>query len=188
MFNIFFTKYIPRAYNKNGGADAGMSKYGCLLLAHCFPGVSKNVKGVFTPSVLNNNIRIKIFSEIFHNPGIHMRELQRRLDVSFGTIIWHVQVLERSKMIKSAKGDYTKSYYTRDHFDTISSNGYISNSTRDRIFNYVKEIQGATQKEIGDKIGVHPSTARYHLRKLVKESLLLEIKEGKLLRYFILAG
>lgn len=87
-------------------------------------------------------------------------------------------------MIKSIKGEYTKSYYTQDHINTINSNGFISNSTRQRIFKYIKEIQGATQKEISDNVGVHQSTAGHHLRKLVDKSLVLKVRDGKLLRYF----
>jgi predicted transcriptional regulator len=48
-------------------------------------------------SVFNNNIRTKTLIEILISSGIHTRELQRRLGVSFGIVTWHIGVLESWK-------------------------------------------------------------------------------------------
>jgi DNA-binding transcriptional ArsR family regulator len=48
----------------------------------------------------------------------------------------------------------------------------------------VKENQGATQKEIGEYVGVRQSTTRHHLKKLMNANIVREAGDGKQLQYF----
>ena len=133
---------------------------------------------------LNNSARRRIFNEILHNPGIHLRELQRRADISCNTIIWHIRVLEDCKMIKSKKEGYYKYYYPVNELKKDDPREFISNPTRQKILVHVREIQGSVQKEISEATGVHKSTALHHLRKLKDAGLVHGIKDGKHIRYF----
>jgi predicted transcriptional regulator len=113
-----------------------------------------------------------------------MRELQRRMNVSFGTVTWHVGVLERYKLIKSVKRGYYTSFYPASEFQKGPANVFINCYIRKEILDYIKEEQGATQKEISEYAGVHQSTGRHHLKKLMDLNIVIEIRDGKQLRYF----
>jgi predicted transcriptional regulator len=142
------------------------------------------IKRKFNGSVFDNKIRTKTLIEILISPGIHTRELQRRLGVSFGTVAWHVGVLERCRLIKSVKRKYYTSLYPASEFQKKPANIFINCPIRREILDYVKKNQGATQKEIGEYVGVHQSTTRHHLKKLVNANIVLEVRDGKQLRYF----
>ncbi len=134
--------------------------------------------------IFNNETRVKTFVEILVNPGIHTRELQRRLGVSLATVNWHIQVLEGHKLIESVKRGYYTSFYPVGKFLKRSREVFIPCDARKKILDYIRAEQGASQKETSDFVGVHQSTARYHLRKLIDSNIILEVKDGKSLRYF----
>jgi predicted transcriptional regulator len=135
--------------------------------------------------VLRNEIRRKTFHEILQNPGIHTRELQRRIGVSLRTISWHVRVLEGHRIIKSVKGDYYQSFYPSTDFEENSQAKFISNGTRRNILECIGAIAGITQNEISKKIGMNQSTVLHHIKKLIREGLVWEVKDGRYSRYFI---
>lgn len=132
----------------------------------------------------SNDIRIKTFVEILISPGIHMRELQRRMNVPFGTIALQANILESRNLVKSVKSSYYTSLYPVTEFQHEAADIFIGCPLRKEIFDYIIVEQGATQKEISGYFGLCQSTARYHLQKLIDTSLVIEIRDGQQLRYF----
>ncbi|MHA1585661.1 MAG: winged helix-turn-helix transcriptional regulator, partial [Promethearchaeota archaeon] len=51
--------------------------------------------------VLENENRSQIIDQIIEEPGIHYSELLRRIKISPGNLTWHIEILERYKVIKS---------------------------------------------------------------------------------------
>ena len=135
--------------------------------------------------ILKNEVRRRIFNEILQSPGIHCRELQRRLGVANGTVAWHIGVLKESTMIKSIKGDYYTALYPSIEFQKGPLDAFIPSTTRRKILECIRGIRGITQKEISEKTGMNQSTVLHHLRKLIHADFILEVKDGKCLRYFV---
>jgi len=50
--------------------------------------------------VLINDNRVKIYNAITDNPGIHMREISRKLQISFSTVRHHIRRLKKQEMIR----------------------------------------------------------------------------------------
>jgi len=50
-------------------------------------------------SHLMNQRRLRIFQAVFNEPGVHLRELQRELDIPLQSLRWHVSVLLRAGIL-----------------------------------------------------------------------------------------
>jgi predicted transcriptional regulator len=70
--------------------------------------------------------RKKIYDQIKKSPGIHFRELQRRLELVVGSLQYHLHYLEKRNLIKaSSDGDYVR-YFARDRSLTETERKILS--------------------------------------------------------------
>ncbi len=51
-------------------------------------------------SQLMNERRLRIYQEIFNEPGVHLRELQRRLEIPLQSLRWHISLLLKSGLLE----------------------------------------------------------------------------------------
>jgi predicted transcriptional regulator len=64
--------------------------------------------------VLDNFVRGRIYQFIIHCPGAHLRFIKKTLGVEMGTLSYHLNVLERSGMIRSERrGNLKRFFYTK---------------------------------------------------------------------------
>lgn len=59
----------------------------------------------------------KIYSFILNNPGIHLRRMERDMDINIGTLRHHLRYLEKKRIIISRKEDNLKTYYVAGKLD-----------------------------------------------------------------------
>jgi DNA-binding MarR family transcriptional regulator len=148
-----------------------------------FPFLIGRIKRESKSSVLGNRVRTATFYEIVMSPGIHFRELKRRLEVSDGTLTWHLGVLEGAGMIRSEKGKYYKSYFPRGNFP-IKGRKFTPSPTKQRVLEVVNSSPGLTQKTIAKRVGTTPSTVLYHLKQLEDMEMVVGTRDGRQVRYF----
>jgi predicted transcriptional regulator len=66
---------------------------------------------MFKDEILKNKRRQELYSFIKTNPGIHQRELQRRLKMPLASLEYHLQYMKRRKVIFEEKeGNYARYY------------------------------------------------------------------------------
>ncbi|MEX2718946.1 MAG: winged helix-turn-helix transcriptional regulator [Candidatus Sigynarchaeota archaeon] len=71
----------------------------------------------------NASTRESIFALIASNPGIHFRDICRRLNKEIGVIQYHLRVLERFNLVTSERdGRFTRFFVKSAHFDGIAKN------------------------------------------------------------------
>ncbi|MGQ4875901.1 MAG: winged helix-turn-helix transcriptional regulator, partial [Promethearchaeia archaeon] len=61
--------------------------------------IDKGVHQLSIEEVLENENRNKIINLILDEPGIHFNELLRKTQLSPGNLVWHLEILERYKII-----------------------------------------------------------------------------------------
>jgi uncharacterized delta-60 repeat protein len=144
------------------------------------------LKYKFDHPTLENGIRVRIFTEVIQNPGIHFRAIQRRVDVSSGTINWHIKILESAGLIKSEKSEYYKQYYPASGIVDEAYEDFVHNPTRRGIVEMVISSPGMTQIELAEKLDIHPSTVFHHIKQLVESGVIAEVRDGKTRKYFSL--
>ena len=66
---------------------------------------------MFANMVLENKKRKDLFLFIKANPGLHLREIQRRLIVPISTLNYHLKYMEKRKIIFGEKNKQLLRYY-----------------------------------------------------------------------------
>ncbi len=131
------------------------------------------------PLELDN--RRKIFQEVTLNPGLHYRELQRRLDMPTGLLDYHLSYLRDKDVIAARKdGHYTR--YFPSH--RISGTGKRAMSVLRQeipraVLIFLLLNPGSTHKNILGTLTVSGATLSYHLKKMVTAGVLSSRKEGR---------
>ena len=68
---------------------------------------------MFKDEILENERRRKIYAIIEANPGIHLRELQRILNIPLSTLEYHIRYMTRKKIVFGETSRHHKRYYTK---------------------------------------------------------------------------
>jgi predicted transcriptional regulator len=76
----------------------------------------QNIEKTFTrDDLLKIKMRSIIYRFILENPGLHFRELGRRLNIPKSTLSYHLQYLEAQELLIVKKGDrYTRYFISKD--------------------------------------------------------------------------
>jgi DNA-binding transcriptional ArsR family regulator len=132
--------------------------------------------------ILNLETRRKIHQYIKQNPGLHLRELARALNLTFFNLNYHIRYLEKLDMIKIKKDDFYTRVYPRDSFGFEEKKimDFIRRKTPRHIIMCIVAYPAITQNEIAEHLEKHPTTIEYHLKKLIELGVVekAEIKEG----------
>ncbi len=118
--------------------------------------------------------RKRIYEEILLNPGLHFRELQRRLDMPVGMLSYHLNVLiQRGLIVAKKEGKYTRYFanttMTREERQIM---GLLRNSIARKIVIYLLQEGEKSHGEIARYLNLRPSTLSYHLNRLTRRGLL----------------
>lgn len=117
----------------------------------------------------------KIVYEIIRdNPGSHLRQIDRMLDIPLGTIRYHLRVLEKRSMIVSRSEGKYKRFYVHGDIDSSDKDrlAVLRKELPRTIVLYLMEYPDSTHTEISQVMDVAPSTLTYHLKKLVKDGMI----------------
>jgi predicted transcriptional regulator len=131
--------------------------------------------------------RIRISSLILNCPGLHFREIQRRLSIATGALDYHLKVLTNSGAIKSERQGRFLRFYPRDINDYDTRLWSALRQTRKRkilIFLTLNEI--AHYRDIVNELHLSPSTVTWHLKELERAGLIVSKRDGKRKSYTII--
>ena len=132
--------------------------------------------------ILNLETRRKIFNYIKDNPGLHLREIARNLNLTFFNLNYHVNYLEKLDMISIKKDNFYTRVYPKEKFGVKEKEimNFIRRKTPRNILMCVVAYPAITQNEIAKNLEKHPTTIKYHLEKLIELDVIekAEIKDG----------
>jgi len=131
-------------------------------------------------AVLELDTRRRIYDMIVGTPGIHFRELQRRVTIAYGSLQYHIEFLLRHGLIEEEKGkDYSR--YFPAGFKSIRERELISllrqKSIR-RILLFLLENSGSRNKDLVEAVGLSPSTVSWHMGRLIRAGAVKQQKSG----------
>ena len=129
----------------------------------------------------------KILQYIQENPGSHMREIKRELDLAMGTIQYHLDLLEKQGKITSERQTFRKFYFPIGLFAENQRNilKIIKQDTPREILLFIIEKKNPTQQEIVNKIQISAASTNWHLDRLKKFDIVSEFRDGKYKRYHL---
>jgi predicted transcriptional regulator len=136
--------------------------------------------------ILDNKLRDQILTLIKTEPGIHASDIARRVEAGWGTIVYHLSVLERSKMVSSLVDGRHKRFFPIGIVD-FSRRGQIAvlrNTTTKTIFEMIANDPGVIQGVIANRSELSVPAAIWHLRRLEEAGLVGRAKDGRRVHYF----
>lgn len=128
----------------------------------------------------NLEARRRIFSLIKSSPGIHLRELLRRLHMSAGHVNQHILSLERINAVRPEKyGGYTRFYPIGMGLREKDILAALREKSRRRIIISILSNPDISHEDLEKNLGLSPATISWHLKKLEESFIISIIKKGR---------
>ncbi len=129
--------------------------------------------------ILENENRSKIYAVIEATPGIHLRELQRVLDMPLSTLDYHLDYMTRKRIIfKETKGKIKRFY--AELLDAADKKVLVA-LRQQRMRQIVLTVLANKKtkfKFLAERLELPPSTLSYYLKYLVDRNILVKEKVG----------
>jgi hypothetical protein len=121
--------------------------------------------------------RKKIYDLISNYPGLHLRLILRKINLSSGTVRYHMHHLKKRNLIKETYKNGYKRYFTTENISNESKKliSLLRETTPKHIILFLLFGKTATKKQLAKELNKTPETIEYYLKKLRKENL---IKKG----------
>src|SRR4030067_1455947 len=134
---------------------------------------------MFKEKFLQKENRRRVYSIIETTPGIHMRELQRVLDMPLTTLEYHLTYMSRKKIIFKESDSHYKRYYVRplDSEDKKILSALRQKKMREIVFIILKN-KTARYQSLADQTRLPNSTPSFYLKFLIGNMVLAKEKIG----------
>jgi predicted transcriptional regulator len=129
--------------------------------------------------VLENEHRREIYNFVKENPGLHLRELQRRLKMPLSTLEYHLDYLEK-KEILALEDDRRYCRYFAEKL-TPDDKELLSVLRQKRLLEIILQTLSEEQicfKELSHKIMIADSTLSHYLGILTQKEILIKERIG----------
>ncbi len=130
--------------------------------------------------VLDLDIRRTIYTFINRNPGVHERELSRKLHIPLSTLDYHLYNLRKRGLISTrSDGHYTR-YYVEDV--GVKDKKIISvlrQRTARQIILFLLKNPNSYHRDIAAHLNLARSTTTFHLNKLVESNIVERVQKGR---------
>jgi predicted transcriptional regulator len=137
--------------------------------------------------VLELDVRRKVYEIVRKYAGCHFREIQRKSKLSIGSIKYHLDYLEKNKLIKSQKETNNLRYYPKE-FQSQNTQlmGLLRQEKIRQIILFILLNKNCTQEKISENVQLSSSTTSWHLKKLEEAKILRSTKIGRIKKYILL--
>ena len=137
--------------------------------------------------ILNLSRRKMIFNQISKYPGTYIREMEKTLSLSLGDLQYHLQQLEKADLISSHDDGRRKRYFVKNEVNYFDREilSFIKMRTPRRIIIFLMIHPESSFKEILAKFHFTKGALSFHLKKLIKANIVINIKREKEMIYRI---
>ena len=137
--------------------------------------------------VLAVKTRRDLYQYVRSNPGFHLREIARALNLSITLADYHLRFLEKHELVSwTMDGEY-KRYYPRSQPGDAAARPALSDEEKRvlaylrqpvpfRVLAFLMEREAAAHKEILEHVPVSPSTLSHHLKKMQYAGVLRQVE------------
>lgn len=137
-------------------------------------------------SLLMHPLRRSIYQLVCETPGSYFYEIVSALATPQGTLSWHLRMLEKDGLIKSAKFGGKRLFFPKMLRSESAEKAFaiLKNSTAAKVFDHIINNPGCYQTEIAEKLTIHHDTVRHHIIRLAEAQLIDIIRDGRTVKYF----
>jgi DNA-binding transcriptional ArsR family regulator len=136
--------------------------------------------------LLKNKVREELMTLIRAEPGIHASDMARRVDAGWGTIVYHLHVMERNKLISSLVDGRHKRFFPVGEVDW-SKRGQLAalrNPMTRSLYELIQEDPGVIQGSLAKAVGISVPSVIWHLKRLEDAGLVGRDKQGRKVHYY----
>lgn len=136
---------------------------------------------------LELDTRKEIFDLIRESPGIHFREISRRLDIPMGVVEYHIHyMLKRDLIVARREGRY-KRYYAEGKHGSREKKvlPFLRKDVPRQILMNLLMEPGLRHRDLKEKMDVSGSTLTFHLKKMIRKDIIEEKEEGGHKRFYV---
>lgn len=137
--------------------------------------------------LLNLSRRKMIFHQISKYPGTYIREMEKTLSLTIGDLQYHLQQLEKADLITSQDDGRRKRYFVKNEVNYFDREilSFVKMRTPRRIIIFLLLHPESSFKEILAEIHFTKGALSFHLKKLFKANVVINIKKEKEMTYRI---
>jgi predicted transcriptional regulator len=134
---------------------------------------------------LEANTYDKVLRFIQEKPGCHLRQIQKELDISVGSVQYQLARLEEMQKITSARRGSYKFYFPYGIFKDNEKNilQVLSQETARKILMFIIERKYPTHTDIVNSVGISAASVNWHVSRLIAFNIIHSTKSGKYTRY-----
>jgi predicted transcriptional regulator len=127
----------------------------------------------------------RVLQFIQNNPGCHLRRVRNELDMSMGSVQYHLFRLEKLNMISSIRRGLYRFYFPCGIFGDNDKNilQILGQETSRDILLIIIEKKNPTQTDIASTMKIAPASVNWQIRRLKALKIIYELKEGRYKRY-----
>jgi predicted transcriptional regulator len=127
----------------------------------------------------------RILKFIHQGPACHLRQIRKELDISMGTVQYHLNNLEKRGKIVSVRNGFYKYYFPAGVFQTKEKNllQILSQVTARDILLSIVEKSNPSQSDIVREIGISHAAVNWHISRLLELNIIAEYRDRKFKRY-----
>jgi predicted transcriptional regulator len=132
--------------------------------------------------LLEHPLRAQVFQVIQNNPGIHASELARKVGVGWGTIVHHLDKLEKGRLVTTRRVQNQKCFFEdggKVSRQDMAIAGAMRGDSAALITAYVSAHPMTSQKQMSEELRISPALASFHVKKLTALGVLEKVRRGK---------
>ncbi len=137
--------------------------------------------------VLELETRKKVYDIVKKFAGIHIREIERKSNLSTGSVTYHLNYLSKKGLIEERKDGNNTRYFTKG-FQSENKKliSFLRQKSIRRILICLLTNEKCNHEQIVQFVKVSPSTITWHLNKLEQKNIIGYVKDGRKKFYNIL--
>ncbi len=142
-------------------------------------------------TVLGHPRREALYALILQQPGISLQALGDATGLSRTAVLHHLRLIEQQHLIGSIRKGRSRHYYEnggRFGHDQKDAYAILQNGRSKEVAEAIRANPGILQKALCQALGIQPSIAHWHVRRLVEARLVEAIHQGRTVSYFPAAG
>lgn len=132
--------------------------------------------------LLDHPLRAQVFQVIQQNPGIHASELSRKVGAGWGTIVHHLDKLEKGRLVTARRVNNQKCFFEdggKVSRQDMAIAGAVRGDSASLITAYVTAHPMTSQKAMAEELGISPALTSFHVKKLAGLGVLDKVRRGK---------
>ncbi|MEW5936841.1 MAG: metalloregulator ArsR/SmtB family transcription factor [Candidatus Thermoplasmatota archaeon] len=131
--------------------------------------------------------RRAIYQLVARFPGIHLRDVQKRMELSMGVLEYHLNYMVKRGILSAQTDGYRRTYFVREevqHPDKPTL-ALLRQEVPRRMIVYLLLGGKRGFKDLVEEIGMSRSTTSFHLKKLTESGLVRAERSGREMVYWI---